>query len=130
MRPTQVGTTIAFVTVFALGGITAYKGNDESQAAAYKDAQEQTRSKNQVTIAREIVANDKQYPSYALSPELGDHVPELDKSRLTSFRSSVTGLHYAIGRLGGQMRVMAIYSSKEIQTTINLLVKEKQNEIR
>lgn len=130
MRPTQVGTTIAAVTVFALAGITAYKGNDESQAIASKDAQEQTRSNNQVTIAREIIANDKQYPSYALSPELGDHVPELDKSRLTSFRSSITGLHYAIGRLGGQMRVLGIYSEIEIRTTINLLREEKQNEIR
>jgi|GEM_PF-3198077 len=130
MRPTQVGTTIAAVTVFALGGITAYKGNDESQAAASKDAQEQGRSKNQVTIAREVIANEEQYPSYSLSPEMGGRVPELDKSRLTSFRSSTTGFYYSIARLGGEMQVMAIYSGKEIRTTINLLREEKQHEIR
>lgn len=130
MRPTQVGTTIAATTVFMLGGITAYKGNYESQAAASKETQEQTRSKNQVTIAREIIANEEQYPSYSLSPELGGRVPELDKSRLTSFRSSTTGFYYSIARLGGQMQVMAIYSGKEIRTTINFLLKEKQNEIR
>ena len=130
MRSTQFGTTIAAITVFALAGITAYKGNDESQAAASKDVQEQTRSNNQVTIAREIIANDKQYPSYALSPELGDRVPELEKSRLTSFRSSDTGFYYSIARLKGRMQVMGIYSSKEIQTTIDLLLKENNNEIR
>ena len=130
MRSAQVGTTIALTTVFMLAGITAYKGNDESQSAASKEIQEQTRSRNQVTIAREIMANEEQYPSYSLSPELGGRVPELDKSRLTSFRSSTTGFYYSIARLGGQMQVMAIYSGKEIRTTINLLREEKQHEIR
>lgn len=134
MRPTQIGTSIAAVTVLALGAMTAYKGQTESVATEQQDLQQQIRSKNQVTIAREILANNKrgleQYPEYPIAPELGEAVPSLQNSRLTSFRSSTTGLYYFIGKLNGVMGVRGIYSVVEIQTSIDLLQQEGKNEVR
>lgn len=128
MKWTAVGTAISLTTALTLAGVSASEGQKKAAEVGQKTEKETVRSRNMRTIAKEVISNGKQYPSYTFDTALkiNTSLPEFKNHRLTSFFDAKTGLYVFIGEVEGVMRVIGIYSRSEIQNAIDLLQQEQK----
>jgi hypothetical protein len=120
MRPAQFATGITLSTLAILGGIELTKASAGSSVAQQRQQSEERRSHYLQLTAKEIISNGKQYLEFDFDGAIGQQVPQFNQNRLSTFRSSRSGLYYAIGRLNQEMTIIAIFSREEVQTAINL----------
>jgi hypothetical protein len=126
MRPTTIAVGIVAVTALALGGVHLREASTGASVSEQKRLTEEQRSHYLRLTAQEIISNGDQYPSYDIDGDIGQTVPSLNGSRLSSFRSSKTGLYYAIGKLNGVQTILFIFSRTEVQTSIDLEMKAQK----